>query len=99
MPTTNEKECEDVDARVARDEEARVGLDESSLSSSSNSSNSSSTQADAAGAPPAITFPDGGLQAWSNIAGCTLISLTAFGASVVHPSIALSLITDYFTTR
>lgn len=98
MPTTNEKECEDADAPEARDEEARVGLDESSLSSSSNSSNSSSTQADA-GAPPAITFPDGGLQAWSNIAGCTLISLTAFGTSVVHPSIALSLTTDYFTTR
>ncbi|KAH8114865.1 MFS general substrate transporter [Phellopilus nigrolimitatus] len=28
---------------------------------------------------PAITFPDGGLKAWSNVAGCTLISLTAFG--------------------
>ncbi|KAI5119258.1 hypothetical protein M0805_007261 [Coniferiporia weirii] len=26
-----------------------------------------------------ITFPDGGLEAWSNVAGCTLISLTAFG--------------------
>ncbi|THH07595.1 hypothetical protein EW145_g3266 [Phellinidium pouzarii] len=28
---------------------------------------------------PEITFPDGGLEAWSNVAGCTLISLTAFG--------------------
>lgn len=29
--------------------------------------------------PPVITFPDGGVRAWSNIAGCTLVSLTAFG--------------------
>jgi len=28
---------------------------------------------------PQITFPDGGTQAWLNIAGCTLICLTAFG--------------------
>ena len=26
-----------------------------------------------------LTFPDGGWKAWGNIAGCTLISLTAFG--------------------
>ncbi|EJD05025.1 MFS general substrate transporter [Fomitiporia mediterranea MF3/22] len=28
---------------------------------------------------PQLTFPDGGWKAWGNIAGCTLISLTAFG--------------------
>ncbi|KAL5478841.1 hypothetical protein ACEPAI_2118 [Sanghuangporus weigelae] len=28
---------------------------------------------------PALTWPDGGWKAWGNIAGCTLISLTAFG--------------------
>ncbi|OCB86001.1 MFS general substrate transporter [Sanghuangporus baumii] len=30
---------------------------------------------------PALTWPDGGWNAWGNIAGCTLISLTAFGSS------------------
>lgn len=28
-----------------------------------------------------LTWPDGGLEAWGNILGCTLISLTAFGES------------------
>ena len=26
-----------------------------------------------------LTWPDGGLEAWGNILGCTLISITAFG--------------------
>ena len=34
---------------------------------------------------PQITFPDGGLKAWTNVAGCTLISLTAFGKHHYFP--------------
>ncbi|GBE78966.1 Aspyridones efflux protein [Sparassis crispa] len=29
--------------------------------------------------PPPITFPDGGIRAWSNIAGCFLLSFTSYG--------------------
>ena len=40
---------------------------------------------------PPVTFPDGGLQAWMNIAGCTLISLTAFGKLSTPTATALRL--------
>lgn len=40
-----------------------------------------------AGAPQAasvMTFPDGGWEAWTTVAACTLICMTAFGACLAH---------------
>lgn len=37
-----------------------------------------------AAAATAMTFPDGGWEAWTTVAACTLICMTAFGASFVH---------------
>ena len=42
-----------------------------------------------------ITFPDGGFEAWSTVAACTLICLTAFGTCFFAFSLSLSRSASY----
>lgn len=85
-PPTRENN-ENADVERADEEEERPDSNSSSSSGDVDAKDSGLVHTDEKGQErqpaPELDWPDGGLKAWGNILGCTLISITAFGASIL----------------
>ena len=88
MPSEKDREV-DIEKAALDEEEERPATGSGPSSSLSSSAGANAKESGAqessgsAGTAGEITWPDGGLQAWGNILGCTLISLTAFGTFLI----------------